>query len=262
MDLLAMWRTTREHRRLTIPIVAVTLLMVLYVLAFTSGRWESSASYVLVSPPGPPSAEDIIRDPRLAVVHADNPYAWMDLAVVGRLVATTMGTGRVHNQLVAKGADSRFELFPGGRYGVGGPEFDIQGVGSSSGQAIRTAGLVGKEFQRQLRALQAAQGTDSRYMIRAIQVDAPVDATLTISSRLRTSMGILGVGALLVFVAVSVAEAHKKAVAERRAEANAPAPNSVEAAHLYVASGNGASRANAPRRGPDGRFVRDAADPG
>ena len=55
--------------------------------------------------------------------------------------------------------------------------------------------------------MQQAEGVDSRYRIKTQQVDVPDGAQLRASGQLRMLVAVLALGAILLFVAVSVADA-------------------------------------------------------
>jgi hypothetical protein len=55
--------------------------------------------------------------------------------------------------------------------------------------------------------MQEANGTGERYRIKALPVATPDEAKLQASGKLRTLVGVLGLGAVLLFIVVSVVDA-------------------------------------------------------
>ena len=95
---------------------------------------------------------------------------------------------------------------------------EITGVGSTPETAMQTAKLVGAALTRELDRLQASQGVDARYRIETQRVVAPDHAEQRVSGKLRTLVGVFVLGAILLFVVISAAEAVTALRAERREE--------------------------------------------
>jgi hypothetical protein len=226
MDVLAIVRSLRRHWRWTVPIVLITFVVAGYVYFATPPSYEATASYVLFPAPTAPTPDDIKANPSLGLVHADNPYARMDQAVVVDILAKRVNDDTNRQRLEARGADSGYKVVTGGLYGISSPTADIKGTGDSAARAIATAQIVGKDFADNLHQIQAAQGTDDQYMVKAVEVDAPTSATQKSSSRLRSMLAVLGLGALVLFVMISIAEAFdsvKRERSERRSQFVLPA---------------------------------------
>jgi hypothetical protein len=215
MDVLAIVRALKRHWRWTVPIIVITVLVAGYVYFATPTSYEATASYVLFPAPTAPTPDDIKANPALGLVHADNPYARMDQSVVVDILAKRVNDDTNRARLEARGADSGYQVVTGGLYGIASPTADIQGTGDSAARAITTAKIVGKDFADNLHEIQAAQGTDEQYMVKAVEVDPPTSATQKSSSRLRSMLAVLGLGALLLFVMISIAEAFDSVKRER-----------------------------------------------
>ena len=84
------------------------------------------------------------------------------------------------------------------------------------GEAVRTAELVGAALTAELSRLQASRGVDAEYRIETQRVVAPSHAEQRVSGKLRTLVGVFALGAILLFVVVSAAEAVTTVRAERR----------------------------------------------
>jgi hypothetical protein len=221
MNVLRAARMLWRYKFFTVPIILLTLAAVGYVALLTPGLYEAESSYVLFSPPAPPTKDDIAADPALAKVHADNPYARFDPSVVSGIIADRVNSDRVRTRLVAAGADDGYTVTTSGQYGNASPTAQIQAQGSTPAGALRTVQMVGKAYRDELRTVQAAQGVDGDYMITATEVGEPDGAHARVSNRLRSMLAILGAGALLLFLSVSIAEA----VQALRHEASTKSPS-------------------------------------
>jgi len=207
MDLLSIARKLWRYRLVTLPVVLLTLCGVAYVLAVKEPVYEASSSYILINPPDPPTAEDIARNPTLGRINSDNPYArFSDQTVVVGVLSSAMDRKSVRRALLKAGADPRFEVEPASAF-WSSPIVQITARGRSPAVAVRSAKLVGNALIRDLDRRQRAEGVDSRYRIKARPVDAPEGAELRASGQLRALVGVLVLGAVLLFVVVSVADA-------------------------------------------------------
>jgi len=80
---------------------------------------------------------------------------------------------------------------------------------------------VGHAVAGELNGLQAAKRVDPRYRITAMPVDVPDTATLQASGQLRALVAVFAMGAILLFILISVTDGLAKLSAERRGR---PAP--------------------------------------
>src|SRR3954454_23336017 len=74
MDLLLIVTRIWRHKFITLPVILLTLAGCAYVAKVKKPVYQVSATYLLVNPPAPPTAQQIAADPALAHVHTDNPY--------------------------------------------------------------------------------------------------------------------------------------------------------------------------------------------
>ena len=223
MDLLQILRKIWRYRIVTLPILALTLLAAIYVVALRDSEYSANSSYVLINPPGPPTAEEIAADPKLGGISADNPYTrFADQSTVVDLLASSLSNESARRALAQQGADSRYTVAPSSQFGYA-PSLivDITGVGSTPEIAMGTASLVGAGLTAELDRLQASQGVDPRYRITAQRVVAPDHAEQQLSGKLRTLVGVFALGGILLFVAVSTAEGLTALRTERRGDAGA-----------------------------------------
>lgn len=208
MDLLQIARKIWRYKLVALPVIALTLCGAAYVIAFKGPVYEASASYVLINPPPPPTEQEIARDPSLSGIDADNPFTrFADQSVVVRVLASTLSTESAREALVEAGADSRYTVAPSSEFGVSAPILQVTARGDSPETAVRTAEVVSDAVTRELDRMQQAEGVNARYRISTQQVDAPDSAKLLASGMLRTLLGVFALGAVLLFVVVSVAEA-------------------------------------------------------
>ena len=83
----------------------------------------------------------------------------------------------------------------------------MTGSANNAQVAVQSARIVAAAVSKDLHQLQAAQNVNPKYMISAIEYVVPTSATSSSSSKLRTLIGVVAVGVVLLFVAVSLAEA-------------------------------------------------------
>jgi hypothetical protein len=223
MDLLSIARKVWRYKLVTLPVVLLTLCLAVYVVAVKDPVYEASSSFILINPPAPPTPEDIARDPSLGRINSDNPYTrFSDQSVMIEVLASTMSSVAAERELLKAGADPRYEVAPTSAFGYSSPIVKVTAQGSTPAVAVGSAKLVGKALTRELEGMQQAEGVDPHYRIKAQQVKTPDRAQLKASGQLRMLVGVLVLGAILLFVAVSVADALSTLRAERRGRA-APA---------------------------------------
>jgi len=224
MDLLSIVRKIWRYKLVTLPVVFLTLCGAVYVLAVKEPVYEASSSFVLINPPAPPTPEDIARDPTLGRINSDNPYTrFSDQSVVVEVLTSSMSSPSVQRTLERTGADPRYKVAPTSEFGYSSPIVEIMAQGSTPQVAMRSAKLVSNALTRQLEDMQQREGVDPKYRIRAQQLDPPDGAGLKASGQLRMLVGVLGFGAVLLFVAVSVADALTTLRTERSGR-TAPSP--------------------------------------
>lgn len=208
MNLVQIARKIWKHKLVTAPVIALTFLGALYVVAIKDPVYEASSSYLLINPPPPPTEEEIARDPALSGVDADNPFTrFADQSVVVQALASTLSGESARAALEEAGADRRYTVAPSSEFGYSSPIVQITANGVSQESAVRTAEVVGNAVTDELERMQQAEGVASDYRITTQQVHAPDDAELRAAGNLRALVGVLAIGTILLFVAVSVADA-------------------------------------------------------
>jgi len=229
-------------------LIALTLLGLVYVAA-KAPEYKVTSSYVLINPPPAPTADDIARNPKLARINPNNPYTrFSDQSVIVSLLSNSLGSDMAREELVKAGADPRYTVSPDLQLGYSSLVVEITGVGSTPQGAVHTAELVGTALTRELDRIQSSQGVDPHYMIKAQQVVAPDSPKLQVSGKVRPLVGVLAIGAILLLLGVSAAEALESLRAELRGR-NRPdgdeQGDSIEAGP----TSNGSANANQLARG-------------
>src|SRR5919109_37060 len=208
MNLLSIARKIWRYKLLTVPVVLLVFCGAVYVVAVKDPVYEASSSYILINPPAPPTPEEVARDPSLARINADNPYTrFSDQSVIVEVLASSMANESAKRALLNAGADPRYKVEPASEFGFSSPIVKITAQGASPEMAVRSAKLVGNGVTSELQKMQQAEGVDSQYRIKANKVDAPDGAQLRASGQLRSLVGVLGLGAVLLFLVVSVGDA-------------------------------------------------------
>jgi hypothetical protein len=212
MDVVSIFRAIWRHKFATIPVILFTCLGAFYVVAIKTPVYQASASFALVYPPAPPTQEQIAADPALAKIPTANPLlGYSDPSAVTQIVISLVGTSSSQQALLKAGAGTQYQIGPS----AGSSEIiQVTGVGPTAQAALRSAGLVTKAAENALYRVQANQGVNPRYMIKSYQLQVPGQAAQKLSSKLRTLIGVLGLGVLLLFIAISIAEAMRKKRAE------------------------------------------------
>jgi hypothetical protein len=218
MDLLAIARKIWRHKLFALPVIVLTIAGAAYTIAVKKPLYEATSSYLLISPPPAPTADQIARDPALGGVKADNPYTrFSDQSVVIEVLARTMNSESARRSLVDAGANPGYMVSSAVRFGMSSPIVQIAGTGPTPEAAIGTAKLVGNAVVGELDRMQKVQGVDSQYRIKTLQVEFPTGAQLKASGQLRMLVGVLALGTVLLFIVISVTEALETAARERRA---------------------------------------------
>jgi hypothetical protein len=208
MSLLLIARKVWRYKLATLPILLFMLAGAFYVIAIKPPVYEASSTYILVNPPSPPTPDEIARDPSLGRIGADNPYTrYSDQSVVVQVLASRVGSDDARRALAERGADDGYTVAPSVEFGFTAPIVQITGTGSTPEAAVRTAKLVGLSLAQELDRMQQGRGVDPKYRIDVQQVVAPHEATLKASGKLRSLVAVFALGAILLFVAVSVADA-------------------------------------------------------
>jgi hypothetical protein len=207
MSLLLILGKLWRYKLATLPVLVLIVVGAFYVIALKAPTYEASSTYILVSPPAPPTDDEIARNPELGKIHADNPYMrYGDQTVVVQLLASRMNSEEGQRSLAAQGAGP-YTVASSPAFGFSAPIAQITTMGTTPAAAIKTASVVGSALTRELDGMQAARGTDSKYRIKAEAVVVARDATLKASGKLRAFVAVFALGMVLLFIVVSVGDA-------------------------------------------------------
>jgi hypothetical protein len=208
MDIISIFRAVWRHKLVTIPVILLTCLGAFYVVAIKAPVYQASASFALVYPPSPPTQAQIAADPKLAQVNSSNPLlGYSDPSAVTQIVISLVGTTSSQQALEKAGAGTQYQIGPSAGSSV---IVDVTGVGSTAQAAELSAKLVTNAAENALYQVQANQGVNARYMIKSYQLATANEAAQKLSGKLRSLIAVLGVGILLLFIAISIAEAMRK----------------------------------------------------
>lgn len=205
MDLISIFRTVWRHKLVTIPVILLTCLGAFYIVAIKAPVYQASASFALVYPPSPPTQAQIAADPPLGRINTSNPLlGYSDASAVTQIVISLVGTPTSQQALEKAGAGTQYQIGPS----AGSSEIvDVTGVGNTAQAAVLSANLVTKAAENALTQVQANQGVNPRYMIKSYDLSVPNQAAQKLSSKLRSLIAVLGVGVLVLFIGISIAEA-------------------------------------------------------
>ena len=209
MDLLTIVQSLWRHKLFAIPVILLTVVAGVYVLKIKPPVYEASSSVLLIEPQGPTAAQ-IAASPTLKRINPNNPYIdYGDLDVVADSVIQNMMNNADQSALVEAGVDPRYQLALSTAYG-NPPIIDITGVGSSAQQAIHGAAVLARTATTDLTQIQSQAGVNRIYMIKSIELSQPDQAQLSSSGKFRSLIAVLGLGALLLFLVISVADVVEK----------------------------------------------------
>jgi hypothetical protein len=210
MDLLSIIRAVWRCKVATIPVILLTMMGAIYVVKIKPPVYEAQSTLLMLAPPGPPSASQISADPKLKKQNPNNPYNnYGSLSVIADSVIELVTSGASQPALLRQGADPQYQLSLSTDYS-NPPIITITGIGPSAQEAILTANVVTHAAASDVYKLQKANGTGSAYLIKPVQLVKPTTATRSSSSKLRSLIAVLGLGAILLFIAVSVTDSLSK----------------------------------------------------
>jgi hypothetical protein len=210
MDLLSIIRAVWRCKVATIPIILLTMLGAIYIVKIKPPVYEATSTLLMLAPPGPPTSSQIAADPKLKKQNANNPYNnYGSLSVIADSVIQVVTSGASQPALIRQGANPQYTLSLSTDYS-NPPIITVTGIGPSPQEAILTANVVTRAAASDVYKLQKANGTGPAYMIKPVQLVKPTTATLSSSSKFRSLIAVLGLGAILLFIAVSVTDALAK----------------------------------------------------
>lgn len=204
MTLLLIVRKIWRYKFATLPILGLVLAAAFFEIAVKPDMYEASATYILVTPPAPPTPDEIARDPKLGK-GADNPYTrYSDQSIVVQVLSSRLNGDDTRARLARQGADSNYTVQPSSEFGFSAPIVSITGTGTSPESAIRTADLVGTALTRTLDDMQKVHGVAQRYRISTQVIVGAHDARLKASGKLRAGVAVIALGTVMLFIVVSL----------------------------------------------------------
>jgi Chain length determinant protein len=203
MDLISIVRALWRHRLITIPIVMLTAIGAVYIVAVKPPIYEANSELLLLSPPAPPTPAQIAVDPKLRKIPYNNPYVnFGDLPIVADAVQSVVTSAAAQEALAKQGVNPDYQVTLSSDTSTP-PILEITGIGKTQEEAILGAKLVTQAANSDLYQLQKAQGVNDYYLIRGTVLVQPDTAQLSVSGKLRSLVAVLALGAILLFVGVS-----------------------------------------------------------
>lgn len=204
MDLGQLLLALRRNWKVLVPVAAVTILVLGWALFVRPASYEGKSVLVLIGSPSAPIGED-----GKAVVtpfgRTDNPYSRVgNSGVVVGVVARSLSSNPDSAARVAeKEAGGSYAIDPG----ISEPTAVITATAPSADAAGVLADEVAEAFSKELDQLQKDQGVDPNYFITTLPSQQDQAPQRKLNSSIRLAIGILAVGVLVAFVAVSISEA-------------------------------------------------------
>src|SRR5271165_5823383 len=184
MDLLSIFQTLWRYKKLTIPVLVLSVLAAGYVAKLKPPVYEAQASVLLTNPPSGATPSQIAANPALKKASPYNTFvSYGELSVVANAVMDLVTSPAAQPALAGSGVDPRYQLALSSDFG-NPPIIDITGVGGKPEQAIQSANVLTTTVQQDLYQIQKNEGVDSFYMITAVELVKPSQAQ-------RSSSGVL-----------------------------------------------------------------------
>jgi len=205
MNPISVLKTLWTYKLITLPLVVLIGAACAYAMLYGPRSYESSASYVLITP-GMPSESDMERDPSLAQ-KADNPYLRaVDPSLAAQVVVARLGASEISESLATAGLSPDYAVLPASEFGSG-QIIRVSASADDPENAVATATRLGEMLVSELQSIQVVNGGDPMYYLTAQAITNPGPAMERVSSRLR-SVAMIGIaGIVLLFAATSVTRA-------------------------------------------------------
>jgi hypothetical protein len=205
MNFFSIGGTLWRHKRVSIPVILLTLFGVLYVFAVQTPTYQADAKVLLTSPPTLPTAVEIAQDPALA--KTNNPFADLgNLTYVADALIDEVNAAAVQDTLSEAGAGAYQVALADSDQNPTPPAIDISGTGSNAQAAIQSVQLVTNAVTHDLKKMQLSQNVQTKYMINAVEYVTPTSAIKVSSGTVRVAAGIVAIGLMALLVAVSIAQ--------------------------------------------------------
>jgi hypothetical protein len=209
MDLFSIGGALWRHKKVSIPVILLTLFGVFYVLTIQTATYQADAKVLLTNPPAPPTAVQIAQDPSLA--RTENPFANLgDLTYVADVLTDEVSAAAERDTLSEAGVSGYQVALDDPDQTSIPPAIDITGTGANSHAAIQSVRLATAALVRDLDKMQVGQHVQRKYMINAVEYVTPTSAAKVSSSSLRVAVGVVAIGLLALLVAVSMAQGREE----------------------------------------------------
>ena len=251
MDLLSLTQALWRHKLAAIPVFVLVALASLYVVVIKPPVYQTSSSILLTNPPSAATPAQIAADPGLRKADPFNTFAgYGSLSIIAQAVIDTVTSTSYQSALARLGVDRRYQvtLYVATDEPISPPIIDITSYGASTQQASLGARLLTAAIEADLYRLQSAEGINSFYMIKAIDVVKADQPQLSIAGKVRSLVAILGLGLVLLLLVVSVTDARdrRRAASDRGAGTRRrgarfpdPHPHELDLAAAHVSNGPG-----------------------
>lgn len=207
MDLVAIVQTLWRYKRLAGVIVIIILGASFYVTSIKPPVYQTTSSILLTSPQGQASKSQIARNPSLGTASPYNPYvSYGTLDVIGNAVMEIATSPASQQALQTAGVSPGYKLALSTDYG-NPPIIDITGVGPTPEAAAKSANVLNSTLKKDLFSLQQTRGINPFYMIQAVDLVKPTQSQKSSSGNLRSLVAVLAGGIILLFIAISTADA-------------------------------------------------------
>lgn len=223
MDLLGIVRVVLRHKIVSAVVVLATVVGAVGYYVKAPSTWQASSTYALVGA-NPPTADQIAKNPALGELNSNNPYlALGDMTTVVSVFSAVMSSNQLRDEVRQNGGDANgYTVAPSDQFNSAGKLIQINTKGHTPGDALNTAQVVDKVLISTLQQLQKVNGADDRYLITALPVTVADSATESVSGKLRSVIMLMIGGMIALFVALSVAEAIRLKLEERRGKRRSP----------------------------------------
>jgi capsular polysaccharide biosynthesis protein len=206
MDLISIFQALWRRRFFAIPVLVLTAILAIYTVKIKPPTYAANASMLLTNPPGQPTQSQIASDPSLKVVSPYNTFvSYGDLRVVANTVMDLINAPSSQAELAQVGVSPNYTLALSTDYG-NPPIITITGVGKSPQAAIASASGLALMVKKDLNQVQTGEGVNPFYAIGTLEVVKPTVAVNSSAGKLRSLISVFGVGIVLLFLVVSVAD--------------------------------------------------------
>jgi hypothetical protein len=210
MDLASILALLHRYKWVSLPILLLTALALGYVGLVRAPVYESSAQILLLNPPTQATKQQQATVPGLKKTDPFNSFAtYGSLQVVANAMIEYVSSPAAAPELAAAHVGRQFKIALSTDYGDP-PLIDITGEGVSRAAAIDSAKGVTAALQNELAAMQRKSGVAPFYMITTQTIVPSITATPSNSGKVRSMVAVAALGILVLFIAISAADAAKR----------------------------------------------------